>query len=148
MRFDSGSFRVSMRVPTIAPLVFALLALIGGAIGAIISGDPHWMNRSGALIASFCALWVIYLLVVDINLGDARSEVAGHESQRDADPITDTAKKLARAQNIREISYAKVLRLRLALMNGVAGSIGELVHGFGDLAYPAVSWIPSLWLQA
>lgn len=112
-----------MGVPFEKLLIVTILVVAFGAIGmgyhlAMSLGDAHWLNRAGALIVAAEAL----LLFAELSRRARLREVEDRYGQDN--PYI--AAEVLRAER------------RLVAIAATMIVLGELLHGFGDLAFGLV----------
>ncbi len=113
----------------------ALMILAVSVVIARITGDGHWINRGGATIAAMAAGAVLLQIMVEIELEKesrdlpAPPDLPAYPSPRELLEHTLAAKgREARMASLHQD------RLQVALRVAVTAIIGELLHGFGDVA--------------
>ena len=119
--------------------LLVLAVLVASGILAHSTDDAHWVNRGGALIAALAAGSVLLQIAVEIGLEHTRHEI---EARRNAtalplepsSPIDRLAKRLQAGDSIRQVKRLERQRLHIALRVVACAMLGELLHGFGDLA--------------
>ena len=107
-------------------LAIAVVFIGSGATLAIYSGDPHWLNRSGAAVVAVEALIAAVEFVRRsrlVRLDSALSSVVNGGSR-----ATKARRRRRVVEN--ELHRSERRTLSIALLLAVAG---ELLHGFGDL---------------
>jgi len=120
--------------------VLASAVLITSWIAAIRTADPHWVNRGGALIAAIAAGSVLLQIVLEMGLEKRHSEIE-NELNHVATPSPDslltmerTAQRIEKRRLQKNMNALEKGRLRIVLHVVVCAMLGELLHGFGDLA--------------
>jgi hypothetical protein len=119
------------------PVFFAILVIAISVLLAHISCDPKMIERGGALISACCSLYVIYLLAYDLRI-EEENNIEHHRQKPDLDeanPVHRTAIKLMASAETRHLRELRENRFNLALLNAVAASLGEIIHGFGSIFY-------------
>jgi hypothetical protein len=121
-----------------ATLPICVAVIVAWGVGVSLStGDPHWLNRSGALVAAIAAAAILLQIKSEIELEEERTQLeAKAEDARDSTAsgplnrleIQLTLKRL-------EVHRNELTRQRLSIASFVIGTamVGELLHGFGDL---------------
>ncbi|MES0490581.1 MAG: hypothetical protein ABUK01_11340 [Leptospirales bacterium] len=117
--------------------IITLIAIVIGIYASSITGDPHWLNRMGALIASIAALAILLQIAVEINLEEKRSKIDSKELKENQKISVSPVDELQVRLEIKrfEIQRRKLTKERLLIASYVTftAMLGELLHGFGDL---------------
>lgn len=120
--------------------VASTLAL--GCVLATLTGETHWVNRAGALIAAIAALSGYAQLRVELSLAQhlAADTPLGSVSQdrSGVGPIERLRLRLRSVARERARERADAERLHLAASVVAVASFGELIHGFGDVIFELV----------
>ncbi|MFY9619994.1 MAG: hypothetical protein WAQ99_09290 [Pyrinomonadaceae bacterium] len=123
------SSRTAERILLLGALGLALTAAGVGVWLAIMTGDPHWLNRAGAAITATEAVIVLAEFQRRERLGHARIRL--ERRRRDRSLNTE------RAGEIIEDAIRRAER-RVLLVAVSLAMFGEVLHGFGDLLFEAV----------
>lgn len=120
------------------PAVVLSIILAGGTL-SLVTHDPHWLNRAGALIAAVAAVAVLMQISAEIRLERDREAVdtrigAAADGALASTPLDDLEIRLTVNRLQVERSRITHQRLQVALFVVASAMIGELLHGFGDLA--------------
>lgn len=104
---------------------------------AILTGDPHWCQRGGALLAALAA----FLAIIEASV---EHDYRLHETERlqTASPLADlrgaNSNMIDRIRRARfrsqstKLSYDKV---KAVFWISSIAVVGEIFHGFGDLVF-------------
>lgn len=117
----------------VVSLVFALSVLM-----AQYTGDGHWVNRGGAVIAAIAAGSIVLQIMIEMGLEerqralDAENELSPPVSARPS-PIERLSLILSKKAMAEQSLGLKRQRLRVAFRVVVAAIVGELLHGLGDV---------------
>lgn len=120
-----------------------ILTLFGWRATAV--GDPHLFNRAGATVAAVSALFVLMQVAIENSEGNAaagqkqllsklRREVAS-ESEK----IPQAAQRILRTELESLEKILQRARIEMAVVVGLFASLGEVIHGWGDLFIEAIS---------
>jgi hypothetical protein len=127
------TFHIKITLP-----IIVVVFVVFGFWMSLYTQDPHWMNRSGALVAAVAALAILLQIRAELRLEHEREELDakrrnGRGIQEIATPLDDLEDRLA--VNRLEIRKRQIAQRRLAVASFVVAStiLGELLHGFGDL---------------
>ena len=125
------------RLFTRATLVLSVAnaaALAGGLTFAAVTGDGHAAQRTGAVLAAITGFFVIWQVTDEI-----RMEGAMHHQATDGGSglaLDRAADRLVAAAASRRESAIRQARLVMVATIAVWLSVGEVLHGFGDLMLP------------
>ena len=113
-------------------------ALIAASVWlAAITGDPSWVPRGGTLLTAFSAVFLIYEAfferAISRRTGDAKPEPDPSLSR--VSPVARIADRIERLRWQAKRQESEDQKLRLVILNSFMIIIGELIQGFGDLAY-------------
>ena len=134
---------ISLWIVVALPCI-VLVTLAAGVAAARETGDPHWLNRSGALVSALCAAAILIQVLIEISVEHrlsaatiARTRVPTEETLIDPLSRVETRIRLARIEHRERLLVRTRLRVVLVVVGGAI--VGELVHGFGDLG--ACMWL-------
>jgi hypothetical protein len=118
--------------------ILAGIAVIWGGWLSFVQDDPHWLNRSGALVAGIAAAAVLLQLRAEMQVETEREHLATKMNSINQDATVTTPLdelEIRLALNRIERGKAQLSRRRLAVAAFVVSGamLGELLHGFGDL---------------
>jgi hypothetical protein len=94
------------------------------------TGDPHWVQRGGALLAAFAAMLAVF---------EAFFEQKAEVIKRDAielpamTPVGRLALRIKNARMKSNLGIVSEQKLRTVFYISMVAVFGELLHGFGDL---------------
>ena len=118
-------------------LLFAAISIAAFALGVAFllsyrTGDPHWVNRSGAAIAAAEGI----IAVAEFHRRTRLSKIHDVFIARKLKQIADgeTSMDVDEAHNILEAEISRA-ELHVLVVAVVLAVIGELLHGFGDLFF-------------
>jgi hypothetical protein len=118
------------------PATVVLVILLGVCL-SFYTHDPHWLNRSGALIAATAAGAILLQIKAELQLELEKERLATPSARNLAPgPTTPLGRKEIQLTTHRiEFQIAQLSRSRLVVAAFVVASamLGELLHGFGDL---------------
>ncbi|MGZ8937015.1 MAG: hypothetical protein ACXW02_05970 [Halobacteriota archaeon] len=119
------------------PLLAATIIAIFVAI-SFVTDDPHWLNRGGALVAACSAGAIFFQIRSEIGIERERHELESISH------ITAKVSPISPVDRVRDRLVAKKIerqgaglteeRLKIAASVVLCALVGELLHGFGDLA--------------
>jgi hypothetical protein len=109
------------------------------AAGFLVSArleSPHAFERTGALVSAFTGLFVVLQVIDELRM----ERVLFHADEERAEPpprppIERTAVNLERNNERRKESAVRQARLTLIVFIAFWLSLGETIHGFGDLLF-------------
>jgi hypothetical protein len=118
----------------LSTVAIALLIMVGGVWLAFRFEDAHWVNRSGALIV------VVESIIVFVEASrESRLEKMEHiigdiskKSEMDLVAFDGNQNRIWRDAVRRR---ANALRRELIIIGVGLAAFGEIIHGFGDLAF-------------
>jgi hypothetical protein len=115
-----------------------MLIIAGGVWVSFLTYDPHWLNRSGALVSAVAAGAILLQIRAELQLEVEADRVDSELEALDLRssggmPIDILASRLS--VNRLKLQGARISQQRLVLAMFVVSSaiVGELLHGFGDL---------------
>jgi hypothetical protein len=122
-------------------VALALMVLAGSATIAAVAGDPHIVQRGGALLAAISAMLAIIEAFVEQKVRATGSEIerevvkgSGH---------TAISRLEYRIRNARFRADAEQLsseKIRAVFLISSIAILGEVLHGFGDWVFePALA---------
>lgn len=126
-------FLLSRLLWPVVLLVFALSVFM-----AQHTGDGHWVNRGGAVIAAIAAGSIVLQIMIEMGLEerqrelDAQNDLPSPVSARPS-PIERLSLILTKKAVAEQSLGLKRQRLRVAFRVVVAAILGELLHGLGDV---------------
>lgn len=113
----------------VACVVLLAIYTLGFAALAEYLGDPHMLNRGGALLSAAGAVLVIVQVLAEERFA------AGNEQDRDAaedgnimPAFVDVARRVAAARS----SSRELRRMRIVVCIAMIVVVGEVLHGWGD----------------
>lgn len=109
-------------------------ALAGGLTFAFSSGDGHMAQRTGAGLAALTGLFVIWQVIDEIRM--ERALDLEEPSGGNGFAVDKTAQRLQASATARRGSAIRQARLVMVAMIAIWLSVGEGLHGFGDLMVP------------
>lgn len=106
------------------------LYVTGATAAALLVGDYHILNRSGALLAAIGAVAVIWQVLVE-----ERFELGNEIDHQAANPSELSPAHLATAQRIVGARATARRRHRMQIVTCIAFivMVGEIFHGWGDM---------------
>src|SRR4051812_46772282 len=116
-------------------VVLAGISVIASLIIAIISREPHWMQRGGALLAAISALIAIVEASLERKI-HVREIEAEHEDAKDLVRVPVLRRLEAHIKSARFRADADTLsseKVKAIFIIGLIAIFGEILHGFGDL---------------
>lgn len=134
MRKRRHPFHLRVTLPAVV-----LSIIVAGGVLSYAMGDPHWLQRAGALIAALAAVAVLMQISAEIRLEREREAVdtrigAAADGALASTPLDDLEVRLTVNRLQVERSRITHERLQVAVFVVTSAMIGELLHGFGDLA--------------
>ncbi len=123
-------------------LVFILNMAIAAAgfVEAVRLDSAHVLQRTGSIIAAVTGLFVIWQVVDELLMERAlRHQPPRPEDGDEPSPINRLAKRLERRRQSKAKGTLYEARLLLVVSIALWLSIGEAMHGFGDLAFEVVA---------
>jgi hypothetical protein len=111
------------------------IATVGVGV-ALRSANPDAMERLGALMAAVTGLFVIWQVAEEVLMERELRRNSTVSRGDDAIPALDrVARRLELSQARRRRSLVREARLLLVISIALWLSIGELLHGFGDIVF-------------
>jgi hypothetical protein len=119
-------------------LAICVVVSVASGIGlSLVTKDPHWLNRAGALIAGIAAVAILFQIRAEIEMEEERGELEEKAQRaRDSEPASplDKMEMQLTLKRVEVQRHALVTRrLRIASYVISTALFGELLHGFGDL---------------
>ena len=114
-----------------------LLVVLGWS--AVLHHDRHLFGRAGATVAAISAFFVFMQVIIENSEGsDAsrqRQQIAGlkREIEQQAAKSPQAALHILEAELVRLERVVQRAKMEIALVVGLFASIGEMIHGWGDL---------------
>jgi hypothetical protein len=114
--------------------------LVGGAVVAFELRNPQAFQRTGTVIAAVTGLFVVTQVLDEIRMERLLADNAMHSAERDHTlPTVDRlAVRIERNVEERKASSVRQARLTLVVLIALWLSLGEVISGFGDVAFVAV----------
>ena len=131
--------RTTLVVAALATVVALVIA--GSMVLAWHFGDPHIVNRGGALVAALAAGGVLLQIVYEVRLEESRrklEEAMPPPEGRSQMPTDVLADKLIEQKRLLSMADLTKRRLRVASCVVLCAMVGETIHGFGDLMFCSV----------
>ena len=134
MRKRRHPFHLRVTLPAVVVSI-----IVAGGVVSFATGNPHWLQRAGALIAALAAIAVLMQISAEIRLEREREAVdtrigAAADGALPSTPLDDLEVRLTVNRLQVERSRITHERLQVAVFVVTSAMIGELLHGFGDLA--------------
>jgi hypothetical protein len=115
-----------------AALIIAIFAAIG-----FVTGDSHWLQRGGALVAAYGAGIGVVTFVLELYFEDEehKLDAASQRTTKSSSPspLGRVATRLNAQMIKRQRRDLRKERLYVAATVAMCLLIGEICHGFGDL---------------
>lgn len=114
-----------------------LLSIVLGAWASKRLNDPRWLERSGSVIAAMAAAAVFFQILTELKIEDERSTLSRQEQEAEevegASPLGALQARLIRRRMQMLQDGLVRARLHVAAFVVVGATLGELLHGFGEL---------------
>lgn len=126
--------------PSSALNLINMSILVGGAVISLELHNPQAFQRTGTVIAAVTGLFVVTQVLDEIRMERLLADAALHGAERDsALPTVDRlAVRIKRNVDQQRASTVRQARLTLVVLIALWLSLGEVVSGFGDVAFEAV----------
>ena len=120
-------------------LINAIILVCGAVIAAGLD-SPQAFQRTGAVIVAITGLFVVTQVLDEIRMERLLSDTAAHDAEDEAQlPTVDRlAIRIKRNAERRRASTVRQARLTLVVLIALWLSLGEIVNGFGDIAFEAL----------
>jgi hypothetical protein len=120
-------------------LINAGTLVAGGAI-ALGLHSAHAFQRTGTVIAAVTGLFVVTQVLDEIRMERLleQANAEGFENEADLPAVARLAVRIERGSYQRQASTVRQARLTLIVLIALWLSVGEVVNGFGDVAFDAV----------
>lgn len=108
-------------------------------LGAFLSlklREPHIMERAGALIAACAALSVAAQVSQEIIFAEKERKIEKNREpvkHNNIHPITIAEEEIQRRENEIKLIEIKKSRMLMSLSVASIATLGEVLHGFGDI---------------
>lgn len=115
--------------------------LVGGGVIALRLHSSHAFQRTGTVIAAVTGLFVVTQVLDEIRMERllAGSDLDTGEAERDLPVVDRLAIRIRRNFAQGQASTVRQARLTLVVLIALWLSLGEVINGFGDLAFDAVA---------
>jgi ABC-type nickel/cobalt efflux system permease component RcnA len=116
------------------------ILVVGGATSEALH-SPHAFERTGAVITAVTGLFVVIQVLDELRMEQLLAHAAEGVSEpgTDAPALTRLAARIQQNADQRRASAVRQARLTLVVLIAAWLSLGEIVHGFGDIAFDAVN---------
>jgi hypothetical protein len=119
-------------------LLFWMLNIAIVATGAGLSyaqGQPEDLRRAGSTISAISALFVVWQVWMEIRFQRDATTGAGPDlsSWDSLSPIEQRALVMASQQAAEKAKARLIERMKLVVSVALWASVGEILHGFGDI---------------
>jgi hypothetical protein len=115
--------------------------MFGGAGYAIHTGDSHWINRSGALMAAIGALAALKVALLEEHR--RKIDNCGSNAVRRSFPtpfgkwVSEQRRRYYRVR----LGQLDEERARMVLYCALVAVAGEVLHGIGDLLFKGIRFV-------
>jgi len=121
--------------------VLADVVVATGLALALHLRSPHAVQRTGAVIAAVTGLFVIWQVLDEIRM-ESLIDRDAEGLPEDLLPMERVAARLAQAADRLKASSIRQARLTMVVLIAAWLSIGEALHGFGDMIFMALGVRP------
>jgi hypothetical protein len=94
------------------------------------TGDPHWIQRGGALLAAFAAMLAVFEAFFERKAEIVRDEPLDASK---LGPVGQLAVRIKQARIRSNLGIISEQKVRTVLYISMVAVFGEVLHGFGDL---------------
>ena len=114
--------------------------LAGGGAISLQLDSAQAFQRTGAVIAAVTGFFVVTQVLDEIRMERLLAETAEHNAEREAELPAMARLAVRIKQNVdqQRASTVRQARLTLVVLIALWLSLGEVVSGFGDIAFKAV----------
>jgi hypothetical protein len=114
-----------------------VLIVAAGVTLSLITRDPHWLNRAGALIAGCAAAAILLQIKAEMTLEHEREDLQHQAINARETEVTAPLDALELRLTLKRLQALRmqVENRRLVVASYVISGamLGEVLHGFGDL---------------
>ena len=115
--------------------IFNILVVLVGVVLSRLQGMPEDLRRTGSAISALAALFVVWQVWMEIRFQrDAQASTKIESSNWDSlSPIEQQALAMETKQAAEKEKLRMIERMKLVVSVAIWASVGEILHGFGDI---------------